>query len=353
MQRVTIVGLGLIGGSIGLGLQRWSKENSKSGQALEITGFDLDITQQQYAQKIHAINRAEWELSKAVRGADIVILATPVVAMKDLFQDIAPVLKPGAVVTDVGSTKADVLEWAAEYLPSSVHFVGGHPMAGKSESIEGADPDLFKGATWCVCPAVTASDEAIRNVLGMIAALGAEAFFLDPHEHDAYVAGVSHLPFVVSAAIMNATSGDTSWRDMKTLTATGFRDITRLASGSPAMHRDILLTNRAAVSRWITTMIGELEKVRASLNSENASEELLKYFERARDARADWSTQTGREGELVQDTAEELSSAGLGSQMGRLFFGGMFNRRRSQFDRIGRPESDGRRDSAQNGRRDA
>jgi hypothetical protein len=118
------------------------------------------------------------------------------------------------------------------------------------------------------------------------------------------------------------------------------------------MHRDILLTNRTEVNRWITGMIAELEKVQSALNDEDASEELLQYFERARDARADWSTQTGREGELLQDTASELTSAGLGSQMSQLFFGGMLNRRRPQPDRVGRQEQDDRREKS-NGRRGA
>ena len=97
-----------------------------------------------------------------------------------------------------------MLEWAAETLaPRRCDFVGGHPMAGKTQSIEGADADLFSGATWCVAPSVTASEDAVRTVLGLIAAAGAEPFFIDPHEHDAYVAGVSHLPFVLSAALMN------------------------------------------------------------------------------------------------------------------------------------------------------
>src|SRR4051794_24184639 len=220
MQRVAIVGLGLIGGSIGLGLKQWSAQQSKeNAQALEIIGFDTDLEQQHYAKKINAVDRAEWELGKAIREADIVIVATPVRAIKDSFTDIAPLLKSGAVVTDVGSTKAQVVAWAEEILPRTVSFVGGHPMAGKAMSIEGAEADLFKGASWCVCPSVRASDESVRNVLGMITAVGAEPYFVDPYEHDAYVAGVSHLPAVLSATLMNSLSSDSSWRDMKTLTA--------------------------------------------------------------------------------------------------------------------------------------
>lgn len=331
MQQVTIIGLGLIGGSIGLGLRRWAETNRTDGKpALEVTGFDTDLEQQQHAQKLKAVDRAAWDLSKAVADADLVVLAIPVAAMRETFATIAPRLKAGATITDAGSTKADVLRWADELLPRSVGFVGGHPMAGKTQSIEGAEADLFKGATWCVAPSVRAGDEAVRTVLGMVAALGAEPFFVDPAEHDAFVAGVSHLPFVLSAALMRTVSRDPSWRDMKSLTAGGFRDVSRLAAGSPEMHRDILLTNRHAVGRWLDQFQATLDELRADLRraDEGGEAALTDFFTQARDARAEWSTQTTREGELLQGTAAELSSEGFSNQMGRMLLGGFARRRR-------------------------
>jgi prephenate dehydrogenase len=342
VQRVAIIGLGLIGGSIGLGLRRWSSEQTKSGQsALEVVGFDTDLEQQHYAKKIGAVDRAEWELAKAIRDADIVVICTPVRAIEETFRDIAPFLKSGAVVTDVGSTKANVLEWAATELPRTVGFIGGHPMAGKAQSIEGADADLFKGATWCIAPSVHANDEAVRNVIGMVTALGAEAYFVDPAEHDAYVAGISHLPFVLATALMNALADDQSWRDMKTLTAGGFRDMTRLSAGSPAMHRDIVLTNREAVRRWVDAYRMRLDAFTAMLDKpdDEAASELTTFFEQARDARAEWATQTTREGELLQGTEADLSREGLGDQMGRMLFGSFLKRRPNPADRLSRPRS--------------
>ncbi len=345
MQRVTIIGLGLIGGSIGLGLRKWSEENGKAGDAaLEVTGFDTDLEQQHYAQKIKAVDRTEWNLEKAVRDADIVVVCTPVLAIKETFVDVAPHLKAGAVVTDTGSTKTQVIEWSKEILPRTVSFVGGHPMAGTAQSIEGAEAGLFTSATWCVTPAPSASEDAIRNVLGMIAALGAEPFFIDPVEHDAFVAGVSHLPFVLSATLMNAVAKDSSWRDMKTLTATGFRDVSRLAAGSPAMHRDISVTNRDALVRWVDTFSEQLQEFRQALTKEGdeAQTALTEYFEKARDARAEWSTQTTREGELLQGTESELSKERFGDQMSRMLLGGFARRRRPITDRTARGRSDGR-----------
>jgi prephenate dehydrogenase len=332
MQRVLIVGLGLIGGSIGMALRRWSEERKVDGRKpLEVIGFDPNLDHQRAAEKLGAVDKGAWDLAKAARDADVVVLATPVNSMRDVMQDLVPHLQPGTIVMDTGSTKAEVLKWAAESLPREVHFIGSHPMAGKTQSIEGADADLFVGATWCVSPSVTASEEAVRTVLGLVSAAGAEPFFIDPEEHDAFVAGVSHLPFVLSAALMNAVSRDASWRDMKTLTAGGFRDTTRLAAGSPAMHRDILLTNRDAVTRWIDAVVGTLGEIRQTLASgdERASASLDAFFSEARDARAVWATQTTREGELLQGTAAELQPESVSDHMGRMFLGGFARRLRT------------------------
>lgn len=343
MQRVVIVGLGLIGGSIGLGLRRWSATQGKSGsEPLQVIGFDTDLEQQSYAKKLNAVDKTEWRLPNAVADADIVVLCTPVGEMKELLSDISQHLKAGAVVTDVGSTKADVVRWADEILSESVSFVGGHPMAGKAISIEGADADLFKGSTWCVTPSVHATDAAVRNVLGMISALGAEAYFVDPHEHDAYVAGVSHLPFVLAASLTNALGTDSSWKDMKSLTAGGFKDMTRLAAGSPAMHRDIIVTNRSAILRWIDQLQDELDVIRELLDGEldeDRKQRVTQFFEKARDIRAEWATQVTREGELLQQTGSELSMEGVGDQMSRMFFGSLFKRRMAEAERLGRKQN--------------
>lgn len=335
MQRVAIVGLGLIGSSIGLGLRRWSAENVRGGQpALEVVGFDSNLDRQSQAKKIGAVDRTEWELRKVVDNADLVVLAAPVLSLKEIMGDIAPLLKSGAAVTDVASTKSEVLDWANTLLPRTVGFVGGHPMAGKETSIEGADGELFRGATWCVCPSVQASDESIRTVLGMVNALGGEPYFVDPHEHDAYVAGISHLPFVASTALMNALSADPSWRDMKTLTAGGFRDMTRLASGSPEMHRDVVMTNRVAVERWLGAYIAELQDFQSRLSGadEEANELLLAYFTNGRDRRAEWAVQTSREAELLGGTGNEGEGDGFSGQMGRMLFGGFMRKPRVQKD---------------------
>jgi prephenate dehydrogenase len=204
-------------------------------------------------------------------------------------------------------------------------------MAGKSESLEAADADLFKGATWVVSPSPTASEAAIRNVLGLVAAVDAEAFFVDPAEHDSYVAGISHLPMVVAAALVRTATADQSWRDMRTLASSGFRDTTRLALGSPEMHRDISMTNRQALSRWIGQMIGTLESFRAELaNSDDAAarEWIHQFFVQAQDDRAKAESVQKRSAEQNMIGDESLRTENVGESMSRMFLGGLGRRRR-------------------------
>lgn len=328
MQQITIVGLGLIGGSIGLALKRWSAAN---GNALKIIGFDTDINHQTLAKKMNAVDDTAWGLPDAISEADVVILATPVGAMKQLFEDIAPHLKFNAIVTDTGSTKTDVLEWA-KLLPAHVSFVGGHPMAGKSESLEAASADLFDEATWVVCPSPTANEDAIKNVLGLIAAANGDPYFADPAEHDAYVAGISHLPFVVAAALVKTTTTDQAWRDMKSLASTGFRDTTRLALGSPEMHRDIAVTNRAALGGWIDSMIITLQDFREQLvgeDEEAVRDRIGEFFKEAQDLRATAEHVRSRAAEMEP----EEDKVNTGGVMRSMFLGG-FGRKRD--DKSGR-----------------
>jgi len=327
MQQIGIIGLGLIGSSIGMGLRKWANADGK--QKVEIVGFDLDVANERYAKgKLAAVDRTINSLPAIAEACDLLIIATPVGAMREVFEIIAPNLREGATITDTGSTKADVLRWAAELLPTHVNFVGGHPMAGNTRGVEGASVDLFNGAAWVVIPTVTAGDAAVQNVLGLVAALGASPRFLEADEHDAYVGGISHLPHALAAALVLTVSADATWRDMKTLTAGGFRDASRLAAGDPTMWRDVFLTNRENIARWLDREIDTLEELRAMLTDTGPESEkrLETWLTRARDARAEWATQEGKSGELLQNTSEELNTD-LKSSFGRMLFGGLGQRR--------------------------
>ena len=264
-NRVAIVGLGIVGGSIGLAL-------CKAKAAQQVTGYDLGKGVTDHARKMGAIDQAYYTLVDAVRGAELVILATPIGAMRSLLQNIAAVTSPGSVVTDVASTKMQVISWAEEYLPTSVSFVGGHPLAGREVSDAGsANAALFQNRVYCLTPTKRTSSAAIYKVTQLIEVLGARVRFLEPAEHDGQVACVSHLPFVASAVLMNTVAQSPAWVDAALLSGRGLRDMTRLSSGSPEVYRDICLTNSEALSRCLSEYIRELSTFRDQLDTHDTS----------------------------------------------------------------------------------
>ena len=234
MAIMAIIGTGMMGTSLALALKQSNVRN------LEVVGTDYDGRVRSEAQKSGAFHRMEGRLGSAVRDADLVILATPVLAMKGLMEVIGPELREGCVVTDMGSSKKDVLDWAEHYLPKHVDFVGGHPMAGKEASgPENADGSLFDKKVYCIIPSPRAQKDAVSEVTSLAKPIGAQPFFIGVEEHDSFVAAASHLPFLLSVALVGCTSKSATWEDIAQLAATGYEDISRLASGDPIMHRDI------------------------------------------------------------------------------------------------------------------
>ncbi len=265
MGKLAIVGLGLIGGSIGLALKRAEPADT------EIVGFDRDVDVGARALKFGAIQKLAPTLEHAVDGASLVIVSTPIIAMRKVFEAMAPRLAKGAVVTDTASTKSDVLRWARETLPASVHFVGGHPMAGKEKSgPQAAEETLFDGRPYCIVPDMDAHPGAVNAVVGLARALGAEPFFLDAAEHDSYAAAISHVPLVASIALFGLVRGSAAWPELAGMSGPGFRDITRLASGEPEMAHDICLTNKDNILHWLERYIAELRKVSALIEGTDA-----------------------------------------------------------------------------------
>ena len=285
MPKITIIGTGLIGTSLGLALRQSALKD------LEVVGTDAEHHARSTALKMGAFDKVEHRLFTAVENADIVIMATPVMAMKDLFEVIGEGLKEGCVLTDVGSSKGVVLQWADEYLPEHVDFVGGHPMAGKeTPGPEAAEADLFSGRVYCVVPSPRANEGSVGDVTTLVEAIGAKPYFIGTEEHDSFVAAASHLPFLLSTALIGCTSKSTNWEDIAQLAASGYRDITRLAAGDAIMHRDICVTNAKPIVAWIDSFIRELHAVRQILDVEEGPDpEAVKgIFEGANDARAKW-----------------------------------------------------------------
>jgi prephenate dehydrogenase len=271
MGKVTIIGLGLIGGSMGLALKRAQPKNT------EICGYDANNEVMVRAHKAHVVDSIAPSIKHAVEDANVVIVSTPIVTIRRVFREMAPSLQRGTVVTDTASTKSDVLRWADEELPKTVYFVGGHPMAGKEhQGLHYAEAELFQGKPYVVVPAVDAAQGAVNQVVALAQVVGAEPLFLDADEHDSYAAAISHLPLLTSVALFNLAKGSNAWPELASMSGPGFRDLTRLASGEPEMSHDIFLTNRENVLHWLNRYIGELQRLADQIDDREDTETLYK-----------------------------------------------------------------------------
>ncbi len=280
-MRVVIIGLGLIGGSIGLALKQ------ANWQKAQIVGFIRRSEVGQAALNMGAVDEVETSMEKAVHNSDLIIIATPVLTIKDIMVQIAPHLSHDCIITDAASTKLQVMQWAQELLPPTTCFIGGHPMAGKETSgIKAAEADLFSNATYCLVPGPQATQKAIQTITDMVEKLGATPFSISAWEHDHLVAGISHLPLVLSVALISATTGNSSWEQMSQLASSGYRDLTRLASGSPEVNSHILLSNQSAIVTWIDEYIKELQRLRKLINTSDY--EMQNVLAHASEAREKW-----------------------------------------------------------------
>ncbi len=312
-NRVAILGTGLIGASVGLALKATRAQT-------QIIGYDASGDSLRRAQAAKAIDR-RGSLRDALENAELVIVSTPVGAMKALFEEIAPLLPTQALVMDTGSTKAEVLSWAAEVLPSGVRFIGGHPMAGKTETgPDAADPRLFQGAVWCLAPLPTVEREAIDEAVALVDSLGASAYFVDPSEHDGLVASVSHLPYLMSVALIHHLGNERSWRETASLAAGGFAYTTHLTDSDPQMFSDIMRTNRDNITRRLDLYIAELLSLREMIETD--SPELKAAFEQARTLHLDWLAgraqgQAAEEGDNPLPTTRSMLTGSLFGNMGR------------------------------------
>jgi prephenate dehydrogenase len=304
--RITIVGLGLIGGSMGLAL-------SQTGNDYEVVGHDREHAVASRARKRGAVSKTEWNLISACEEADLIIIATPVMAIKETLTAIASYVKPGCLITDTASIKGPVMAWAKEILPETVNFVGGDPIISQEASIggspptgiEGARADLFQGGLYCLIPSPEAAPQAVQLATDLVYLLEASPFFLDAAEHDGLVAGVDHLPFVLSAALLGTTITNPAWREMRKLAGDAFQSVTRFSSGDAATYHDACLTNGENIVRWIDACLVRLKELREVIAAQEA-EKLGKTFEEAMSARDRWLRDKA---EGRWELAEEISTS--------------------------------------------
>lgn len=281
IQRIAILGVGLIGGSLGLSWKRYRPD-------VDIVGYDEpDVLDEAFERG--AIDERTTDLRRAVREADLVVLAVPLAPMLRLLDQMAPHLAPDTVVTDVGSVKTPVVERAGAVLPDTVSFVGGHPMAGSEKSgIAHADALLFENATYVVCPNGLSPEELQAEhaaLLDLIRATGARVLIVDAARHDRIAATVSHLPQLIAVTLTNLLAVQQEEDDaFLQLAAGGFRDLTRIASSPFAMWRDVLVANNGPILDALGRFAGAIRTLRNRLIEEDI-ETLHAYFDEARRAR--------------------------------------------------------------------
>ena len=259
-KQVAIIGVGLIGGSLGMILRRKTLAD-------HVVGIGRRVENLKAAVALGAIDRYVADPQEGVRGADLVILATPVDTYERHLHEWAHCLEPGAIVSDVGSVKGTLVERSEAAMPVGVHFVGAHPIAGKEKTGVAAGSDqLFKGARCILTPTQRTNPEALGRIRQLWDEAGSIVLTMDPYLHDQILGAVSHLPHVAAFALMNALAELRDQQvpslDLVGHSGGGLRDTTRIAASSPEMWRDIFLWNRDNVVSYIDRYTGALEELK-------------------------------------------------------------------------------------------
>lgn len=283
INQLTIIGVGLIGGSLARALRR-------AGVVEEIVGSGRDVGHLQRALELGVIDRIEMDMAAAVSTADVVVVAAPVGAMEGIFRRIAPALPATAVLTDAGSTKASVVEAAraAFQLPNGglpSNFVPGHPIAGTEKSgVEASFAELYEGRRVILTPTENSAPEAVARVRAMWQQAGAKVVETTAHHHDDILAATSHLPHLLAFSLVDTLTklGDT--QEIFEFAAGGFRDFTRIASSDPQMWHDICVHNESALLKVLERFEADLGKLRQAI-ADNDSDYLLQMFTHAKSAR--------------------------------------------------------------------
>lgn len=286
-RKITIVGVGLLGGSIGQAARR-----RKLVPAGGIAGFVRRTASLKECEEAGAVDFATTDLLAAVWDADLVILCTPLAQMRSRVREMLPALKLGAIVTDVGSVKANVVrELEPLVAGAGASFVGSHPMAGAEKTgVSAAHADLFRDAVCVVTPTRKSKPASVRKVEKFWRFLGARTLQLPPERHDLFVSRSSHLPHVVAAALAGYVLSPTQPKQQAALCANGFRDTTRIASGSPEMWRDIALANGENITKSVDAFIAGLKKFQGFLKNAD-SDAIAGFFELAKARRDHWCAQ--------------------------------------------------------------
>lgn len=279
IEQLTVVGVGLIGGSFACALR-------EAGAVGTIVGVDSDQENLNKALELGIIDKIALSAAEGVTGADVVFVSVPVCSIPALVCEIVPFLKPGCIVTDGGSVKAAIVSACENNMPSGIFFVGGHPIAGTEHSgAASAFPSLYRGKRCILTPSAHSDANATQTVARLWQAAGADICIMEPEHHDRIFAEISHLPHVVAYALVHAVgTADVEGENVLSYSAGGFRDFTRIASSDPVMWRDIALMNREALLKSIDGFSASLAELRRQVENSDA-EGMTGFFTLAKEFR--------------------------------------------------------------------
>jgi prephenate dehydrogenase len=282
-EQLGLIGCGLMGGSFALALKR-------AGLVKRVVGYSKSPSTTARARQMGVIDVEAPSALLAVSGADIVLIAVPVAATEATFKAIKHLVSPTTLIMDVGSTKRDVIDAGRRALREQIgSFVPAHPIAGKEVSgVEHADVDLYTGKQVILTPIDRTSPALLQKAVDVWAGLGCRVLKMSPEAHDAAFAAVSHLPHLISFALMNAITGQPPGKDYLSLAGPGFRDFTRIAAADPRMWRDILLANREELLAQSQIFQRNLQALELMISSGNG-EALEGLIDQASLARANWT----------------------------------------------------------------
>jgi prephenate dehydrogenase len=290
-MRLALLGVGLIGGSIGLAAKR--------RLAAEVRGFDPDSATAERALELGALDTVAGSIPEAVEDAELVLCAGPVSALPDLVHEALEATEEGVAVSDVGSTKRGLAESVAG-MEQAPRFVGGHPLAGaETAGVENARADLFEGARWFLTPTERSEGVLLHRLHGFVADIGARPQAIDPVEHDRVMATISHLPHVLANVLASRAAETLGGNDRRSDVGRSFRDTTRVAGANPAIWGDIFAANSDAVAEEVEAVIDRLREAAALLH-QGDPERLEAWQQGARDDRRGLLDRAGPGGELFE-----------------------------------------------------
>ncbi|MCF7669774.1 MAG: prephenate dehydrogenase/arogenate dehydrogenase family protein [Verrucomicrobia bacterium] len=294
-RKVTLIGVGLLGGSLGSALKHYNLAES-------VFGFVRREASIRECLDKGAVDVATLDLEEAVSDAEIIVLCTPPSKMYELTERMLPSLAPGTIVTDVGSVKTSIVNNLHPLVNrGGCRFIGSHPMAGAEKTgVSNAAYDLFKNTSCIVTPLDNSSPDAVANLTALWESVGARVVLLSPETHDKLVGRCSHLPHILAAALSNYVLESDHINEQGLVCGNGFRDTTRIASGSPLMWRDIVTANKENILGILDAFMSELERFKRVLEHEYA-DAVEDYFAAAKQKRDTWcelkenlvSTRTG------------------------------------------------------------